>query len=88
MSSLDNRLERHAHVAPPANLDRHVHDAMLATLREQREALADATEAPLPTSAPVRLPWAERCVYGVGLVTYGAHALGMLARLVWRAVTG
>jgi hypothetical protein len=36
----------------------------------------------------VSLPLVERCVYAVGLVTYGAHALGAAVRLLWRAVSG
>ena len=87
MSSVDDRLERHARVAPPADLERRVRDAMSSALREQRE-LAEAAEVMFPTSGPVRVPWAERCVYGLGLIAYGAQALGTIARVVWRAVAG
>jgi hypothetical protein len=87
MSSLDDRLERHARVAPPADLEHRVREAMSSALREQRMT-DEETEAALPTTAPVRLPWAERCVYGLGLIAYGTQALSSIARVVWRAMAG
>lgn len=36
----------------------------------------------------VTLPLIERCVYTVGLMAYGAHAVAAATRLLWRAVVG
>ncbi len=50
---------------------------------------ARVESSPAAAGGPaVSLPLAERCVYAVGLMAYGVHALGAAARLLWRAVVG
>jgi len=91
-----DRLQRWVQVAPPPELDRCVRQRLLASVeaealarRETEDGRAESGEpAPAPTSAPVALPLAERCVYGFGLLCYGAQALGTMARFVWRAIVG
>jgi hypothetical protein len=91
------RLERLARVEPPAELDRLVHERLgvavaLERSNREREAGAEAQarrrdgkEGPGP-GLPLPLP--ERLVYLAGLLAYGSQALGAVARLVWRVVSG
>ena len=93
-----DRLSLLVQVEPPPELDRCVRQRLLAAVeaeravmpREGREGLVKALvpDAATAPGAAVALPLAERCVYVLGLLGYGAHTLAAMARLVWRAVVG
>jgi len=80
-----DRLAQFVRVQPPPELDRCVRQRLLASVQPSTCVRADAAH---PAGVPIALPVAERCVYVLGLVGYGAQALGAAARLVWRAVLG
>ena len=93
-----DRLSLLLQVEPPPELDRCVRQRLLAAVEAERavtpgtgrEGIVAAlvrSDATAPGAA-VALPLAERCVYVLGLLGYGAHALTAMARLVWRAVVG
>jgi hypothetical protein len=88
------RLARLVEVEPPPELDRCVRQRLLASV-EVEAARARAPDGPdegrfaVDVGSPaIPLPLAERCVYVVGLLGFGARALGAAAQLVWRAVAG
>jgi hypothetical protein len=54
----------------------------------QKHGLRGALDGPQRAVPAVALPLAERCVYAVGLLTIGTQAVTVLARFVWRALTG
>ena len=88
------RLARLIQVQPPPGLDRCVRQRLLASVQAEA-AHARAQNGPdegrLPDevgSPAIPLPLAERCVYALGLLGFGARALGAAAQLVWRAVVG
>ena len=93
MSSELERLARLVEVQPPPELDRCVRRRLLASVeaaRAQNGSEQDASPAkPAEIGSPaIPLPLAERCVYVVGLLGFGARAIGVAAQLVWRAVLG
>jgi hypothetical protein len=84
-----DRLAPFVRVQPPPELDRCVRQRLLAAAETARTRAPRTTcRTAHPGGAPVALPVAEWCVYVLGLVGYGAQALGATARLVWRAVLG
>lgn len=93
MSDLE-RLARLARVEPPLELERCVRQRLLTTIEAEaaRSRAQNGSETGDPTPAvgspAIPLPLAERCVYAVGLLGFGARALGAAAQLVWRAVLG
>lgn len=93
MSDLE-RLAGLVQVQPPPELERCVRQRMLASV-EAEAARARSQNGPNEGLSPlalghpaIPLPLAERCVYVVGLLGFGARALGAAAQLVWRAVLG
>lgn len=79
-------------VAPPADLDALVQHRARAALRSalrSAEARAATTSQVDSGSAPaIPLPWAERCVYAVGLAAYAGQAAWEAARSFWRVLVG
>ena len=90
--STPERLARLVQVEPPPELERCVRQRLLAAVEETgAHGQNDPNEhmPPLALGRPgMPLPLAERCVYIVGLLGFGARALGATAQLVWRAVLG
>ena len=93
MSSPD-RLTRLARIDPPLELDRCVRQRLLAAVeaeaaRSRAQHGSDEGDSRVEVGSPaIPLPLAERCVYVIGLLGFGARALGAAAQLVWRAVLG
>ena len=87
-----DRLARLVQVEPPVELDRRVRQRLLASVEAERARAQngsdESTFAVEIGSPAIALPLAERCVYIVGLLGFGARALGAAAQLVWRAVLG
>jgi len=94
MSSDLERLAGLAQVQPPPELERCVRQRLLAAVeaeaaRTRAQNGSDEGTSPIEVGGPaIPLPLAERCVYVVGLLGFGARALGAAAQLVWRAVLG
>jgi hypothetical protein len=95
-----DRLQRLVCVEPPPELDRLVREQLQqAVVHARASSNADGGSAAQRLSAAelgalesqrpsVPLPFAERYVYALGLLAYGAQALSTVARFVWRAVSG
>jgi hypothetical protein len=88
------RLARLLQVEPPAELERCVRQRLLASV-EAEAARTRAQNGPTEGGSAVELgspaiplPLAERCVYVLGLLGFGARVLGTAAQMVWRAVLG
>ena len=88
------RLARLVQVEPPAELERCVRQRLLASVEAEaaRARAQDGSDEGRFSgevgSPAIALPLAERCVYIVGLLGFGARDLGAAAQLVWRAVLG
>ena len=87
------RLARLIQVEPPPELDRCVRQRLLASVEAEaaraRAQNGSGEDMSVELGQPaIPLPLAERCVYIVGLLGFGARALGTAAQLVWRAMIG